>query len=62
MYRARLEAIERELIKLTPSKVSSEVTPQVAHQRSKNLSTLNERFDRSVAIRLVVDFGEAILR
>lgn len=58
MYRARLEAVERELNELTPSNVNSEVDPQDAHERAKYLSTLNERFDRSVAVRLAAPSGK----
>ncbi len=58
MYRSRLKAVERELNQLTPSKVSSEVKPQDAFERAQYLSTLNERFDRSVAVRLTAPQGK----
>ena len=58
MYRSRLKAVESELNELTPSKVSSEVEPQDAFERAKYLSTLNERFDRSVAVRLAAPQGK----
>lgn len=58
MYRARLAAVERELNELTPSKVRSEVDPEDAHERAKYLRTLNERLDRSVAVRLAAPAGK----
>jgi cell division protein ZipA len=61
MYRARLAAIERELNEITPSTITSEVDPEVAHERAKKLRTLTERFDRSVAIRLAAPSGKRFL-
>ena len=58
MYRSRLAAVERGLAELTATKVSAEVAPEEAFKKAQYLSTLNERFDRSVAIRLVAPAGK----
>ncbi len=58
MYRSRLAAVESGLAELTPTKVSAEVKPEEAFKKAQYLSTLNERFDRSVAIRLVAPAGK----
>lgn len=58
MYRSRLNAVERGLSESSPSKVWAEVDPEEAFKKAQYLSTLNERFDRSVALRLVAPPGK----
>lgn len=58
MYRSRLAAVESGLADLTPTKVSAEVEAEEAFKKAQYLSTLNERFDRSVAVRLVAPNGK----
>lgn len=58
MYQSRLEAVEQEMSRLAKVSIRSDVSPQEAHERSQYLSTLGDRFDRSVAIRLVAPSGK----
>jgi cell division protein ZipA len=58
MYEARLQAVERELSQLTATAVYSEVSAQVAYKRAKHLSTLSERLNRSVSVRLAAPAGK----
>ena len=57
-YQSRLEAVEREISRLAKISVRSDVSPQDAHEKALYLSTLGDRFDHSVAIRLVAPGGK----
>lgn len=58
MYRSRLEAVEKALNELTPATVSCDVDPQEAFKKAQFISTLNERFDRSIEVRLAAPKGK----
>jgi cell division protein ZipA len=57
VYEARLQAVSVELSKFTESTVNADVSPTEAHKRAETLSTINDRFDRSVSIRLKAPQG-----
>ncbi len=58
MYRSRISAVESGLNEMTTTKVRAEVEPEEAFKKAQFLSTLTERFDRSVAVRVVAPAGK----
>lgn len=57
-YRSRLEAVQRSLSEFTPTSVKAEIGPEEAVKKAQHLSSLTERFDRNVAIRLAAPAGK----
>ncbi len=58
MYESRLEAVRQKLNQLTPSKVHSDVKPKDAFEKSKTLSTIGDRLNRSITVRLIAPVGK----
>ena len=59
MYRARVSAVGDGLREITGRsvEVGVKVSPADAHRRSEHLSTVHERYDRTVAVRLAAPKG-----